>query len=326
MGMSALDLAQMAPLAGAVTGSALGSALGGGGSSGKPVDPYSTPSFVNTMNGMLTNSLNTAIQDYALKNRQAVDQQKTSLTNANNALTSGVATANQQAQNTSASGLQQYKALNAPLAAAGYAGLDAYTDSLGLKRAQMGSGAISDALFNTAQAQQNVNNLGKAPTAPTNAPIAPTAVGNLNSFKSQVSPELLQQYLHNHVQDPENGQVNSYGLYNGYGATGVNDPRAYDPTGMNAMWYGGAGGGSATNFNVSDQIKNLATTGEAQYLQQQAQQAYNQQYNKYNTKLGAYNQNANLFNTYQQQAGQAVSGVTPQQLAIANAYKNNLFQ
>jgi|SRR6185437_7306930 len=291
---------------GSVAGSLTAEKLGGGSSNKIDMSGYySTPNFIYQMNDMLQNGLDKAMQYETNYTNQGINQQNQSLSNANQAIQTGLNNANQQAQNISDKGLQQYQTLNAPYTSAGYNALDSYMDSLGLSRPQVGSQAIVSA---TQQANNIKSKLAALGAAPSNPGLfnqqAPSQVD-----LSQLTPQQVQQYINqNTTVNPTSG-LSYYTGYNGAAqGSGPGTWNAADVLNNKALSQG-----SLPSVSANNPIYINAAQGLQQQLFNQAQQ-------QYSTNLNNYNQQVQGYNNYQQQAGQIASQISPEQLQLAKTY------
>lgn len=292
----------MAEVGMAVAGTAANAAGAALSPSGKaPELTYSTPGFITTMNNMLQGALNNAIGTSTNYTNQAIGQQNQSLNTATNALNTGLSGATQSALQQAQNGFNTSQALQAPYAGAGYGALDAYQDSLGLSRPQMGSQALSSALTNTANVQNQLQNLfSQYGTTPPTAPgAAPTGPQDLSYYSQQVTPQQVQQYLAQNTKQNWNNGVASLQY-----------------TGANAPNFAGKSGAMGWNPAQQSELNSVAQNYLAQQAYNQAQQQYQQQLNQYNNQL-------NTYNSY----NKALSSINynPQQAQIAAAYNQGLF-
>ena len=298
--------------ASSAAGSALGNAANGSGGGSTPyssatgqIQPM-TPAFITTMNNMLQNSMNNAIQYSTGYTNQATQQQTNSLGAATSALNTGLTNANQAATTNATSGFNQAQALQAPYASAGYGALDAYQDSLGLSRAQMGSQALSGMLNTASQAQpllQQIQNLGQAQTLGTGL-TDPT----LQQYEQQVTPQQIQQYLSQNITSSNQGGHTTYS----YGGVGNNTPGIVDTR------IGQAGGAGY----LTNELSNNSTVAQ-DIAAQLAQTPYNQALQQYQTQYGqqqaTQTQQQQLFNQLQN------LGYSPQLMSQAQGYNQGLF-
>ena len=102
---------------------------------------FNAADWANTANNYLTSALNQGIAQSEKYNNAAIDATKAYQNQANAA---------------SAQGYDMAQALNAPQRLAGYQALDAYQDSLGLARPNVGSFQLASALENQARGDANV--------------------------------------------------------------------------------------------------------------------------------------------------------------------------
>lgn len=299
-----------------------GAAAAGGFGGGNPTSDIDT--LVNEMNSTLNQYLNKGLGAASNYTNQAIGQQNTSLNNATNALQTYLGNATQAYQNGANQGVDQFRALQAPYANAGYNALDAYQDSLGLSRPQMGSAALSSALFNSAKVNPLMQGLLSAAKANNNAnaslaPTAPNMQTFLNNATQNVTQQQIQDYINQHTASARlrNGQVispSSQGYsptegFAGLSYTGVGAPTSGDnvylmnnqPQAYQNLY---------NNSDISSAVKN--------YL---AQQAATPLYNQANTLFQNQNNAYNALNSYLSQ-----SGMTPQQLGVAQAYNQGLFR
>lgn len=120
--------------------------IGGSGGS-QPIDiskylvNFNASDWANTANQYLTSALNQGITASNTYNQAAIGAANAAQQQSNKALTQG---------------FDMSQALNAPQRLAGYQALDAYQDSLGLARPNVGSFQLASALENQARGDQNV--------------------------------------------------------------------------------------------------------------------------------------------------------------------------
>lgn len=119
--------------------------IGGSGEQGIDISKYlvnfNAADWANTANQYLTGALNQGIAQQDKYSTAAIDASKAYQGQANQALNQGYQTA---------------QALNAPQRLAGYQALDAYQDSLGLARPNVGSFQLAGAMANQAQGAPNL--------------------------------------------------------------------------------------------------------------------------------------------------------------------------
>lgn len=290
-------------------GSLASSIMGGGGGTSmadmqkEASQMYFTPDFINTMNTMLQKAQDNAIAQSTTYTNEGVQQQQQSLQNANNALSSYLAQGIQQSQQASQQGFNLSQALQAPYAQAGYNALDAYQDSLGLSRPQMGSAALSANLTQAANQSQAIQALqqqyGTTPPVLGSAPVAPDINADLNNVTAQQIQDAISQDI---IKNNPNQAVNTY-TYKGPGGT---------------VQLGGNTGPemSQTYLNSNPAIYNAQK-------QSLADQVYQQQLTQYNQQQQAYQAQQQLVNNY----NSTLQGINfnPQAASIAAAYNQGLF-
>lgn len=292
-------------------GSSLYGAMGGNDISG------SDPS--GAMNNILSNALGQALPYSEQYTQQAIGAQNSSLQAAlgelNQAMTSTTNTLN--------NAFQTSQALQSPYRNMGYQAADMYADSLHMSRPKMGSQALSTALTNQVQTQQQLQSLlqGKQalnglydvggidpatmPNAPTrdaliaNGDIRPQDIDAYIKGNSTVEPFAIYNYQGVRPDSAPSGGVSAYGQDTRYGPAGL---KAGDPSGV------GVGQGGLQTIMSNPNIRSAVQNELANPLLKQAQNAYDLQQYNYN-QLGQFLQN----------------NFTPNQQNISLAYNRGLF-
>lgn len=136
-----------------------------GSGGGQPIDiskylvNFNAADWANTANNYLTSALNQGIAQSEKYNNAAIDASKAYQGQSNQAM---------------AQGFDMAQALNAPQRLAGYQALDAYQDSLGLSRPNVGSFQLASALENQARGDQNLPQQQQIATAFNQGLLGPT--------------------------------------------------------------------------------------------------------------------------------------------------------
>lgn len=190
--------------------------------------------------------------------------------------------------------------------------------------------ALSQGVTNANNQATTTSNSGLNQYMSLNAPLAQTAYQGLDAYADSLGlqrPTIGSGAVANALFNTTQAQTNLSNLGQPIANPGA-APASYTPTTQDQafQWM-------LQNPTQYSQYVNSATPEQAYVSQDpnglvQASQGILNNTPGQQSALSAvnsYNNNANLFNTYQQQAGQAVSGVSPQQVSIANAYKNGLF-
>ena len=320
MGMSPLDLAAMAPVAGGVTGSVLGGLAGGGGGSSQPDIGSQITQMVNTQNGILYQYLQKANAEAANYTNTGVKDINSGMTNATNALNAGLTGATTQANNNAQAGLNAYAATIKPYEMAGGNAMDKLSDSLGITRPTVGTFAVQNALQNQAESQRQITALGKAPTVGT-APTAPTAPLTLQDYLSMVdtpgNPSSMS-YVQSHNVDQGDGRGF---LYTGPGGSFTDMSNGTVGT-VGAPLPPGVTGGMSNAQIAAQNAAILASgrQGAAQDMLTAANNQYTKQNTTYQSNLKSYNSALDAYNTYQGQYGAAqglISDPTTQSILAA---------
>ncbi len=304
-------------VAGNIAGAKLGQAVMGGddGNSANDAAAQYVNGTIGNMNDILQSALDKAISSSTGYTNQAVGVQNQYMNSANQQLQnylqqglSGAATASQQ-------GFNQSQALSSPYSNAGMGAIDAYQDSLGLKRAAVGSQAVSQGMQQVAALQpilQQLQAAGKTAGAsnPYAMPVAPTSPTlNNNPFTGK-----LQDYVNQMSPWEATYQASQQGLV---------------PQGANM--FNADGTSLPGSMNLQD------PTVQAQFQQQFGQKAYNnaaaaytQQQQAQNQALQSqYNNQMSLFTPYQQQyqaLQQQLNSTNPQLLQAGLAASQGLYK
>lgn len=287
--------------AGAKVGQMLGKSLDGN-SGKKQEDPVSKT--VLSMNDILQQALNTAISQSTGYTNKAIDQQNTSLGAATGALNTYLNQGLAGAAAASKQGFNQGQALAAPYSNAGYGALDAYQDSLGLKRPTMGGQAYAQAgqtannmmpMIQQLQQQAKTAGVGNA-FGPLSAPTAPTMINTpYGKTKEQTQLDLEQYYLQNPQQmyqhHPGTYELAKYGANRGY------TPQTIAKMSAEKAWEG------VYNRDVQAHQAQLSAQNQA------AQQQYNNQVSLFSPYQNTYTQLQQQLNSMSPQQQQQVMSV-----------------
>lgn len=314
---------------GSIAGSKTAQLIGGGDDAQPDVGEQITQ-LVNGMNNTLNDYLNRSLSVTQNYTDQAINQSTKYLGQANTNLTNYLAQAQRQAQMNSLYGQNINRAYLQPTIQAGNTALDAYMDSLGLKRPVVGTNAVQQALTDKALKEQSIGFLnsqygGNLPTNPGSAPIAPT-----QQAAYQPSEQEIRAYI---TQNSNQGRGMAPGGLQIY--TGMNSPwqesrgpRMQAPSGWSQQAFNEAT--MYTDINKIDQnspIYKNAMLGltipkqqAADAAYQQQQQAYNAQNQQYQSNLANYNQYSDALNNIN-----ANFNTSPMQDSILNAYQAGYF-
>lgn len=315
-------------VAGAIAGNGLAGYLQSkfGGKESNINDMFQTPDFVKNINNILQQARDQAINSSTGYTNQAIQKQSQALNAGNAALQTGLTGATNAATSNVNQGLQTYQNLQRPYASQGYAAMDALSDSLGLSRVGAGSEALVNSL-QAAQQYQNLNNLfgGQAPTNPGAAPVynGPAKPTGVDQYLGSITPQQISRYIEQNSKSGQSLGLNATNMKDAYGKTGNKGD-------AQTIFRAGKGDGSPVSlaYSMNDLINDQRLR---QYAQRQlAQHEYNGYLNQYNAAQKAYSGNLanynNQLNTYNQYGNQLQqSGISPQQLAMANAYNKGLF-
>lgn len=242
---------------------------------------------LDAMNNILNTALNNAINQATEYTNQANQQLNIYNANAQRQLKEYLGKATNEIKDQSMQGFNMSQALNAPYANAGYSAIDALQDSMGLKRTQAGSQALSQALLQDTMVQQQLKDMGPR--------ITPVAPQSLEYYKSQISPGQIEDYIRANMQENAN-----LGL------------------------YGGAQGNQGAVINIGGQqfaelnpqlLLNHAYGAAQDYLSNQALSNAQAQFTQQQKAYGDYTAKAN----------QMLTNYSPEQQALAAAYKRGLF-
>lgn len=287
-------------LAGAITGAAAGSLLGGGGSSNQN-------QLMEQFNKILNKALDNAIGTSTQYTNQAVNQQNKSLGIATSELQKARDEAIKSLFGTTNQAFNLGQGLLSPYRNAGYAGNDAYLQSLGLSTPQGGS--QNQANQNALQQQIQLLNQQYGGQAPQSITLG--AAPDLNQIKSSLSSQSLHEYLTKNQSKAGGGVGNTVTI--------------------NGKVYTQPSKGGWTSAQIQAMQADLQTQAAQQQYQQQ-QQAYQTQQQQAKTYQDYQNQVQQLQQQYpnspQNQAPQAPQNpnITGQNQGLSNFLNNPMYQ